>query len=137
MHSNEQRRRNLEEWKPDGSDGVLTDDRIRKALARSLGTSTGTATAEEADLLKMFEYQAGQFQREKSLQRFLRQYEGSRPDEKHQLEQLSTASEQLERSTRGLTSAKYELEQAITSARNASQQIKEINEPARSYGISM
>ena len=71
----------------------------------------------------------------KSLQRFLRQYEGSRPDEKHQLEQLSTASEQLERSTRGLSSAKYELEQAITSARNASQQIKEINEPARSYGI--
>ena len=136
MHSNEQRRRNLEEWKPDGSDGVLTDDRIRKALARSLGTSTGTATAEGSRFTQdVREYQAGQFQREKSLQRFLRQYEGSRPDEKHQLEQLSTASEQLERSTRGLSSAKYELEQAITSARNASQQIKEINEPARSYGI--
>ena len=138
MYSNEQRRRNLEEWKPDGSDGVLTDDRIRKALTRSLGTSTGTATAEGSRFTQdVREYQAGQFQREKSLQRFLRQYEGSRPDQKHQLEQLSTASEQLERSTRELSGAKYELEQAITSVRNASQQVKEINEPARSYEIRM
>lgn len=138
MHSNEQRRRNLEEWKPDGSDGVLTDDRIRKALARSLGTSTGTATAEGSRFTQdVREYQAGQFQREKSLQRFLRQYEGSRPDQKHQLEQLSTASEQLERSTKELSGAKYELEQAITSARNASQQVKEINESEKSYGMRL
>ena len=138
MRSSEQGCTDLAEWQLNGSDGVLIDDRIRKALTRSLGTSTGATTAEGSRFTQdVREYQARQFQREKSLQRFLRQYEGSRPDEKHQLEQLSTASEQLERSTRGLTSAKYELEQAITSARNASQQIKEINEPARSYGISM
>ena len=55
MHSNEQRRRNLEEWKPDGSDGVLTDDRIRKALARSLEQAQAQQQQREADLLKMFE----------------------------------------------------------------------------------
>ena len=134
MRSSEQGCTDLAEWQLNGSDGVLIDDRIRKALTRSLGTSTGATTAEGSRFTQdVREYQAGQFQREKSLQRFLRQYEGSRPDQKHQLEQLSTASEQLERSTRGLTSAKYELEQAITSARNASQQVKEINEPKRSY----
>ena len=134
MRFSEQGRRELGQGQSYGSDGVLTDDRIRKALTRSLGTSTGTATAEGSRFTQdVREYEAGQFQREKSLQRFLRQYEGSRPDQKHQLEQLSTASEQLERSTRGLSGAKYELEQAITSARNASQQVKEINEPKRSY----
>ena len=138
MRSSEQGRTDLAEWQPNGSDGVLIDDRIRKALTRSLGTSTGTATAEGSRFTQdVREYQAGQFQREKSLQRFLRQYERSRPDQKHQLEQLSTASEQLERSTRELSGAKYELEQAITSVRNASQQVKEINEPARSYGLRM
>ena len=45
----------MAEWQLNGSDGVLIDDRIRKALTRSLGTSTGATTAEEADLLKMFE----------------------------------------------------------------------------------
>ena len=136
MRFSEQGRRELGQGQSYGSDGVLTDDRIRKALTRSLGASTGTATAEGSRFTQdVREYEAGQFQREKSLQRFLRQYEGSRPDQKHQLEQLSTASEQLERSTRGLSGAKYELEQAITSARNASQQVKEINEPKRSYGM--
>ena len=133
MRFSEQGRRELGQGQSYGSDGVLTDDRIRKALTRSLEQAQAQQQQREADLLKMFEYEAGQFQREKSLQRFLRQYEGSRPDQKHQLEQLSTASEQLERSTRGLSGAKYELEQAITSARNASQQVKEINEPKRSY----
>ena len=138
MRSSEQGCTDLAEWQLNGSDGVLIDDRIRKALTRSLGTSTGATTAEGSRFTQdVREYQAGQFQREKSLQRFLRQYEGSRPDQKHQLEQLSTASEQLERSTRGLSGAKYELEQAITSVRNASQQVKEINEPARSYGLRM
>ena len=138
MRFGEQGRTDLAEWQPNGSDGVLIDDRIRKALTRSLGTSTGTGTAEGSRFTQdVREYQAGQFQREKSLQRFLRQYERSRPDQKHQLEQLSTASEQLERSTRELSGAKYELEQAITSVRNASQQVKEINEPARSYGLRM
>ena len=134
MRFGEQGRTDLAEWQPNGSDGVLIDDRIRKALTRSLGTSTGATTAEGSRFTQdVREYQAGQFQREKSLQRFLRQYEGSRPDQKHQLEQLSTASEQLERSTRELSGAKYELEQAITSVRNASQQVKEINEPKREY----
>ena len=136
MRSSEQGCRELEQWQSNDSDGVLIDDRIRKALARSLGTSTGTATAEGSRFTQdVREYEAGQFQREKSLQRFLRQYEGSRPDQKHQLEQLSTASEQLERSARGLSSTKYELDQAITSARTASQQVKEINEPKHSYGM--
>jgi predicted nucleic acid-binding Zn-ribbon protein len=46
MRFSEQGRRDLEQWQSNGSNGVLNDDRIRKALARSLGTSTGTTTAE-------------------------------------------------------------------------------------------
>ena len=136
MRFSEQGRRELGQGQSYGSDGVLTDDRIRKALTRSLGASTGTATAEGSRFTQdVREYEAGQFQREKSLQRFLRQYEGSRPDEKHQLEQLSTAGEQLERSTRGLQDTKFNLDQAITSARNASVQVEKVNQPERNYGL--
>ena len=38
-----------------GSDGVLTDDRIRKALTRSLEQAQAQQQQREADLLKMFE----------------------------------------------------------------------------------
>ena len=46
MRSSEQGCTDLAEWQLNGSDGVLIDDRIRKALTRSLGTSTGATTAE-------------------------------------------------------------------------------------------
>jgi len=136
MRLGEQGRTDLEEWQPNGSDGVLIDDRIRKALARSSGASTGAATAEGSRFAQdVREYEAGQFQREKNLQRFLREYEGNRSDPKRELEQIGSASKQLELSSTRLQDAKRSTEQAIASARNASQQVQEINEPKRSYGM--
>ncbi|MDC4276388.1 hypothetical protein NQ637_18360, partial [Acinetobacter baumannii] len=59
MHFGEQGRTDLAEWQPNGSDGVLIDDRIRKALTRSLGTSTDTPTAEGSRFTQdIREYQA-------------------------------------------------------------------------------
>ena len=43
MRISEQGSRDLEERQSYGSDGVLSDDRIRKAIARSTGTDAGTA----------------------------------------------------------------------------------------------
>ena len=136
MRFSEQGRRELGQGQSYGSDGVLTDDRIRKALTRSLGASTGTATAEEADLLKMFEYQARQSERQGSIQEAFREYQRNRPDPKRELEQISSASQQLELSSARLQDTKQSLDRAITGIRNASQQVKEINEPKRSYGMN-
>lgn len=134
MHSSEQGRRELEKWQSNDSDGVLTDDRIRKALTRSLRTSTGTATAEGSRFTQdVREYQAGQSQREANLQRYLRNYEGNRPDPKRELEQISSASKQLELSSARLQDTKQSLDRAITGIRNASQQVKEMNTPKREY----
>ncbi|MDM1748136.1 relaxase/mobilization nuclease domain-containing protein [Acinetobacter towneri] len=134
MRSSEQGRRELEQWQSNDSDGVLTDDRIRKALTRSLRTSTGTATAEGSRFTQdVREYQAGQSQREANLQRYLRNYEGNRPDPKRELEQISSASKQLELSSARLQDTKQSLDRAITGIRNASQQVKEMNTPKQSY----
>src|SRR5690606_10234530 len=135
MRLGEQGRTDLEEWQPNGSDGVLIDDRIRKALARSSGASTGAATAEGSRFAQdVREYQAGQSQREANLQRYLRNYEGNRPDPKRELEQISSASKQLELSSARLQDTKQSLDRAITGIRNASQQVEKVNQPQRSHG---
>ena len=134
MRSSEQGCTDLAEWQLNGSDGVLIDDRIRKALTRSLGTSTGATTAEEADLLKMFEYQARQSERQGSIQEALENI--SETDQtRNELEQISSASKQLELSSARLQDTKQSLDRAITGIRNASQQVKEMNEPKKSYGM--
>ena len=46
-----------------------------------------------------------------------------------------TACKQLERSVTGLQDTKRNLDQATTSIRDASIQVKEINEPKKSYGM--
>ena len=51
------------------------------------------------------------------------------------INKCKTACKQLERSVTGLQDTKQSLDRAITSARNAGQQVKEINEPKRSYGM--
>ena len=135
MRSSEQGCTDLAEWQLNDSDGVLIDDRIRKALTRSLGTSTGATTAEEADLLKMFEYQARQSERQGSIQEAFREHQRNRPDPKRELEQISSASKQLELSSARLQDTKQSLDRAITGIRNASQQVKEMNEPKKSYGM--
>ena len=130
MRFSEQGRRDLEQWQSNGSNGVLNDDRIRKALARSFGTSTGTTTAEGSRFTEdVRAYTAGQSERQGSIQELVREHQRNRPDPKRTLEQISTACEQLERSATGLQDTKRNLDQAIASARNASTQAKEMNEP--------
>ena len=130
MRSSEQGRRDLEQWQSNGSNGVLNDDRVRKALARSFGTSTGTTTAEGSRFTEdVRAYTAGQSERQGSIQELVREHQRNRPDPKRTLEQISTACEQLERSATGLQDTKRNLDQAIASARNASTQAKEMNEP--------
>lgn len=138
MHFGEQGRTDLAEWQPNGSDGVLIDDRIRKALTRSLGTSTDTSTAEGSRFTQdIREYQARQSERQGSIQEAFREYQRNRSDPKRELEQVSSASKQLELSSARLQDTKQSLDRAITGIRNASQQVKEINEPKRSYSIRM
>ena len=136
MRFSEQGCRDLEQWQSNGSNGVLNDDRIRKALARSFGTSTGTTTAEGSRFTQdVRAYTTGQSERQGSIQELVREHQRNRRDTKRQFEQISTACEQLERSVTGLQDTKQNLDRAITSARNASQQVKEMNEPKKSYGM--
>ena len=134
MRFGEQGRTDLAEWQPNGSDGVLIDDRIRKALTRSLGTSTDTPTAEGSRFTQdIREYQARQSERQGSIQEAFREYQRNRSDPKRELEQISSASKQLELSSARLQDTKQSLDRAIAGIRNASQQVKEINEPKQSY----
>ena len=71
-----------------------------------------------------------------SIQEAFREYQRNRPDPKRELEQISSASQQLELSSARLQDTKQSLDRAITGIRNASQQVKEINEPKRSYGMN-
>jgi hypothetical protein len=138
LHIGKQGRSDLAKWQSNGSNGVLTDDRIRKALTRSFGTSTGTATTERSHFTaNVREYEARQSERQGIIQELVRDYENNRPDPKRELEQISQACEQLERSVTGLQETKRSLEQAITGIRNASEQVKEINEPRQSYSRGM
>ena len=136
MRSSEQGCTDLAEWQLNGSDGVLIDDRIRKALTRSLGTSTGATTAEGSRFTQdVREYQARQSERQGSIQEAFREYQRNRSDPKRELEQISSASKQLELSSARLQDTKQSLDRAITGIRNASQQVKEMNEPKKSYGM--
>ena len=135
MYSNEYSSRQLERGlsRPDG---ILKDDRIRKALTRSTGENAGTATFERSRFTQdVREYTAGQPERQGSIQELVREYQRNRPDPKQELEQLSHACEQLEQSNKGLQDTKRSLDQAITSARNAGEQVKEVSEPKRSYAM--
>ena len=134
----EQGRSELEQWQFNDSDGVLSNDRIRKAFARSTGTDAEASGAERQGFTAdVRAYTAGQSGTEREFQEFIREYQNNRPNPKRELEQISTACEQLERSVRGLQETKRSLEQAITSIRNASEQVKEINEPRQSYSRGM
>ena len=136
MRSSEQGRTDLAEWQPNGSDGVLVNDRIRKVLTRSFGTSTDTPTAEGRRFTQdIREYTAGQSERQRSLQELVRAYEFSRPDPQREFEQIGQACKQLERASTELQATKRSLDQAISGIRAASIQVKEINEPKRSYGM--
>ena len=135
LHSDEHQSRELERWLS-SANGVLINDRTRKALTRSLGTSSSaTATEGSRFTQDIREYQARQSKRQGSIQELAREYQRGRPDPKRELEQISSASKQLELSSARLQDTKQSLDRAITGIRNASQQVKEINQPKKSYGM--
>ncbi|BFM36935.1 hypothetical protein PT23B2_28720 (plasmid) [Acinetobacter towneri] len=110
---------------------------LEKHLLEALEQAQAQQQQREADLLKMFESTKQDSQREANLQRYLGEYERSRPDQKRQLEQINSACKQLELASARLQDTKQSLDRAIAGIRNASQQVKEINEPKRSYSIRM
>ena len=117
VYFGEQRRRDLEQWQSNDSNGVLSDDRIRKALTRSIGTHAERAdSTAERFKTDVREYTAGYAERQTSIQNVIREYQRDRPDPKREIEQLDTACKQLER--------------ANTELREATKQIEEMN---RSY----
>lgn len=136
MRISEQGSRNLEERQSYGSDGVLSDDRIRKAIARSTGTDAGTAAGERRSFAAdVREYTARQSAASGTIKVIFREFERDRSDSKRKLEQISTASKQLDYSIKGVQDAKRSLEQATTSIRDTSQKLEKMNQPKRSYGM--
>ena len=117
VHPSEQASRNLAEWQSNDSNGVLSDDRVRKALVRSIGADAKRAdSAAERFKADVRDYTAGHTERQASIQELIREYQRDRPDPKREIEQLDTACKQLER--------------ANTELREATKQIEEMN---RSY----
>ena len=109
---------------------------LERHLLEALEQTQAQQKRRETNLIRMFEYQAGQSERQGSIRALISGYQRSRSEQKLQLQQVSQACEQFERSVRGLQNTKHELNQAITSVRNASDQVKEINEPRQSYSPS-
>ena len=136
MRSSEQGRTDLAEWQPNGSDGVLIDDRIRKALTRSLGTSTGATTAEGSRFIQdVRDYTTRKSGNQGRISELVIEYYGNRSDQKRELEQISAVSQQLEQSIAGLQDTKHSFDKAVASVRNASQQVEKMNESERGYGF--
>ena len=130
MRFSEQGRRDLEQWQSNGSNGVLNYDRVRRHLLEALEQAQAQQQQKEADLQKMFERTRQDNQSVKeAFKSLLESISATDQTQKRTLEQISTACEQLERSATGLQDTKRNLDQAIASARNASTQAKEMNEP--------
>ena len=116
MYSSEQNSRDVREQLHD-TNGILSNDRVRKALIRSIGTHAERAdSTAERFKTDVREYTAGYAERQTSIQNVIREYQRDRPDPKREIEQLDTACKQLER--------------ANTELREATKQVEEMN---RSY----
>ena len=138
MRISEQGSRNLEERQFYGSDGVLSDDRIRKAIARSTGTDAGTAAGERRSFTAdVREYTARKSGYQGSLQELTGQYFRSRSETSGKLEQLNKACQRLEWTTERLRETKQAFEQSVKYNTRAVTQVEKMNEPKRSYGFRM
>ena len=116
MYSSEHNSRDVREQLHD-TNGILSNDRVRKALIRSIGTHAERAdSTAERFKTDVREYTAGYAERQTSIQNVIREYQRDRPDPKREIEQLDTACKQLER--------------ANTELREATKQVEEMN---RSY----
>ena len=116
VHTDEHQSRELERWLS-SANGVLIDDRTRKALTSSLRTDTAATEAEGSRFIQdVRDYTTRKSGNQGRISELVIEYFGNRSDQKREIEQLDTACKQLER--------------ANTELREATKQIEEMN---RSY----
>ena len=133
VHTDEHQSRELERWLS-SANGVLIDDRTRKALTSSLRTDTAATEAEGSRFTAdVREYQARQSGTQAEFSRIFGRFDRNRQEQEREFEQISKADQQLEQTSTGLQRANGYLEQANTSARTASVEAQKMNEPERSY----
>ena len=108
---------------------------LEKHLLEALEQAQAQQQQREADLLKMFESTKQDNQSVREAFKKLLENISETDQTRNELEQISSASKQLELSSARLQDTKQSLDRAITGIRNASQQVKEMNEPKKSYGM--
>lgn len=135
MYSDEYSSRELERWLS-SANGVLINDRTRKALTQSVRASTGTTKFEGSRFTQdVRAYTAGQSERQRSIQELTGQYFRSRSETSGKLEQLNKACQQLEWTTERLRETKQAFEQSVKQHTRAVTQLEKMNEPKLSYRI--
>ena len=135
LHSNEHQSRKLERWLS-SANGVLIDDRTRKALTRSLGTSSSTTAAERSRFTAdVRSYTAGKSSYQGSLQELTGQYFRGRSETSRQLEQFNKVCQRLEWTTERLRETKQAFEQSVNHNTRAVDKVEKMNLKERSYGI--
>ena len=135
LHSNEHQSRELEGWLS-SANGVLIDDRTRKALTRSLGTSSSTTAAERSRFTAdVRSYTAGKSSYQGSLQELTGQYFRGRSETSRQLEQFNKVCQRLEWTTERLRETKQAFEQSVNHNTRAVDKVEKMNLKERSYGI--
>jgi hypothetical protein len=135
LHSNEHQSRELEGWLS-SANGVLIDDRTRKALTRSLGTSSSaTATEGSRFTADVQSYTAGKSSYQGSLQELTGQYFRGRSETSRQLEQFNKVCQRLEWTTERLRETKQAFEQSVNHNTRAVDKVEKMNLKERSYGI--
>ena len=135
LHSNEHQSRELERWLS-SANGVLINDRTRKALTRSLGTSSSaTATEGSRFTADVQSYTAGKSSYQGSLQELTGQYFRGRSETSRQLEQFNKVCQRLEWTTERLRETKQAFEQSVNHNTRAVDKVEKMNLKERSYGI--
>ena len=135
VHTDEHQSRELERWLS-SANGVLIDDRTRKALTSSLRTDTAATEAEGSRFIQdVRNYTTRESGNQGRISELVIEYYGNGAKQKRELEQISAVSQQLEQSIAGLQDTKRSFDQAIASVRNASQQVEKMNESERGYGF--
>ena len=135
VHTDEHQSRELERWLS-SANGVLIDDRTRKALTSSLRTDTAATEAEGSRFIQdVRDYTTRKSGNQGRISELVIEYYGNRSDQKRELEQVSAVSQQLEQSITGLKDTKRSFDQAIASVRTASQQVEKMNGSERGYGF--
>ena len=130
VHRDEHQSGELERWLS-SANGVLIDDRTRKALTSSLRTDTAATEAEGSRFIQdVRNYTTRESGNQGRISELVIEYYGNGAKQKREFEQISAFNQQLEQSITGLQDTKRSFDQSIASVRTASQQVEKMNEPA-------